>query len=145
MGALWNPATSADGWFASPDNCTIDALGRLWVCDGPGRGLGARPARPMASTLSRTEGEERGLSKLFFRVPVGAELCGPVLHARWRDGVRGGAASGHGRGASDWKPFGRESTFEDPATRWPDFKPDMPPRPSIVAIRKKGGGKIASS
>ncbi len=35
------------------------------------------------------------------------------------------------------------SAYEDPATRWPDFKPDMPPRPAIVAIRKTGGGKIA--
>jgi len=49
-----------------------------------------------------------------------------------------------GKGVKDWKPFGRESTFEDPATRWPDFNPAMPPRPSVVAIRRKGGGKIAT-
>jgi secreted PhoX family phosphatase len=90
-----------------------------------------------------TEGAARGTSKLFFRVPVGAEMCGPCLTP---DGETFFVAVQHPAtdGVKSWKPFGRESTYEDPATRWPDFKPDMPPRPSVVAIRKKGGGKIAA-
>jgi secreted PhoX family phosphatase len=36
------------------------------------------------------------------------------------------------------------STIETPSTRWPDFKPDMPPRPSVIAIVRKDGGTIGS-
>jgi uncharacterized protein len=141
VGALWHPATSADGWFASPDNCAIDAEGRLWVATDQGT---AWPRTQHSDSLYglETEGERRGLSKLFYRVPVGAELCGPCFAP---DGATVFLAVQHPAtdGVRDWKPFARESTFEDPATRWPDFRPDMPPRPSVVAIRKKGGGKIA--
>ena len=95
----------------------------------------------MASMPLETEGEKRGLSKLFFQSPVGAELCGPCFTP---DDETVFVAVQHPAtdGVKDWKAFGREFSFEDPATRWPDFKPDMPPRPAVVAIRKKGGGKI---
>jgi secreted PhoX family phosphatase len=142
IGAMWNPATSADGWFACPDNCAIDAQGRLWVATDQGNSW-TKTGRADGIYAVSTEGPSRGTSKLFFRVPVGAEMCGPCLTP---DGETFFVAVQHPAtdGVRGWKPFGRESTFEDPATRWPDFKPDMPPRPSIVAIRKKGGGKIAS-
>jgi secreted PhoX family phosphatase len=142
VGALWHPATSAEGWFGSPDNCAIDAEGRLWVSTDQGSAW-ARTQHADGLYAIETEGELRGLSKLFYRVPVGAELCGPCFTP---DGTTLFLAVQHPAtdGVRNWKPFGRESTFEDPATRWPDFKSDMPPRPSLVVIRKRGGGKIAT-
>jgi secreted PhoX family phosphatase len=83
----------------------------------------------------------RGTSKHFFRCPAGAELCGPTVTD---DGESMFLAIQHpGDDGKDWPAFGRASTFEDPATRWPDFKPGVPPRPSVVAVTKQGGGRIA--
>ena len=80
---------------------------------------------------------------LFSRVPVGDELCGPRPTP---DLATFFVAVQHpGDGGEDWEGFGRPSYYEDPSTRWPDFKDDMPVRPSVVAITKQGGGKIASS
>jgi len=141
VGALWHPGTSAEGWFSSPDNCAIDADGRLWIATDQGSGW-TRTQHADGLYAVETEGELRGLSMLFYRVPVGAELCGPCFTP---DGSTLFLAVQHPAtdGVRNWKPFGRDSTFDDPATRWPDFNPDMPPRPSVVAVRKRGGGKIA--
>lgn len=143
MGALWNPAIASDGWFSSPDNCTFDSQGRLWVGTDQGSAWSRKTERADGFYAMGTEGEERGLPRLFFRCPVGAEMCGLCFTP---DGQTLFLAVQHPGtdGVKDWKPFGRESTFEDPATRWPDFHPEMPPRPSIVAVRKKGGGRIAT-
>jgi secreted PhoX family phosphatase len=140
VGASFSTATTANGWFGMPDNCAIDSDGRLWVStDGNSPKATGRTDGLWAVD---TDGEARATSKLFFRVPIGAELCGPRFTP---DDQTGFVAVQHpGDGGDDWAGFGRPSYYEDPSTRWPDFKPDMPVRPSVVAITKQGGGKIAS-
>jgi secreted PhoX family phosphatase len=159
IGAVWNPSTGADGWFSSPDNCAIDPAGNLWVATdqgdnwvvNSGRHDPATPKGEVPKGVSadgfwavETEGPGRGLAKMLFRCPIGAEMCGPRFTP---DGQTLFLAVQHpGDDSCDnWPPFGRKSTFEDPGTRWPDFKPDMPPRPSVMVVTKKGGGRIGSA
>ena len=140
VGASFSSATTKDGWFGMPDNCAFDADGRLWIAtDGNSdRDTG----RSDGLWGLETEGEGRGTSKLFFRCPVGAELCGPEFTP---DGETLFVAIQHpGDDGPKWKAFGRPSSFEDPSTRWPDFDPKLPPRPSVLAITRRGGGKIGS-
>ena len=142
VGAQWNPDTSEDGWFGSPDNAAIDAMGRLWVATDQGSKW-AKTGKSDGLYALETEGTQRGTSKLFFRSPVGGEICGPYFHENGETlwvGVQHPGTDG----TKSLKGFERASTFEDPATRWPDFDPRMPPRPSVVVITKNGGGKIAS-
>lgn len=128
-GASFNKATTKDGWFGMPDNCAMDSRGRLWIAtDGNKK---SRTGRNDGVWAMETEGELRGTSKHFFRVPDGAELCGPCFTPD--DETLFVAVQHPGDG----------TTYEKPSTRWPDFKDNLPPRPSVVAITKAGGGKIA--
>ena len=140
VGAVWNPATSGDGWFACPDNAAVDREGRLWISTDQGEPWPTRRADGLYAL--ETEGALRRTPKLFFRAPVGAEVCGPCFTP---DGETLFVAVQHpGTDGTDrYKGFERASTFEDPATRWPDFDPAMPPRPSVLVITKHGSGKIA--
>jgi secreted PhoX family phosphatase len=141
VGALFNPATSTSGWFACPDNCAVDGRGRLWIATDQGTAWKKASGTADGLWALETQGERRGTGRMFFRVPVGAEMCGPVLTP---DDTTLFLAVQHPAtdGVKDWATFGRASTFEDPATRWPDFDPGMPPRPSIVAVTRRGGGRI---
>lgn len=141
VGAVWNPETSESGWFGSPDNAAIDADGRLWVSTDQGSNWG-RTGKSDGLYGVETEGAGRGTSKLFFRCPIGGEMCGPYFTENAETLFVAVQHPGTD-GTKDYAAFGRDSTFEDPATRWPDFDPDMPPRPSVVVITKQGGGKIA--
>ncbi|MEP2920948.1 MAG: PhoX family phosphatase [Sulfitobacter sp.] len=141
VGAVWNPETSENGWFGSPDNAAMDADGRLWVSTDQGSNWG-KTGKSDGLYAVETEGEARGTSKLFFRCPIGGEMCGPYFTD---DSETLFVAVQHPGtdGTKDIPGFERDSTFEDPATRWPDFDPAMPPRPSVVVVTKQGGGKIA--
>ena len=141
VGAQWLPDTSSDGWCASPDNSAMDAMGRLWVSTDQGSRWG-RTGKSDGLYALETEGAARATSKLFFRCPVGGELCGPYFTPN-NETLFVAVQHPGTDGTKDLKGFERASTFEDPATRWPDFDPEMPPRPSVVVITKKGGGPIA--
>ncbi len=140
-GAQYHPATSENGWFACPDNLAVDPKGRLWVSTDQGGGWAKASGTADGVWALQTEGPERGKGKMFFRVPVGAEMCGPWFST---DGGTLFVAVQHpaADGAKEYAPFGRDSTFEDPATRWPDFAEGMPPRPSVVMIRRDDGKPI---
>jgi secreted PhoX family phosphatase len=139
VGASWNAETTKDGWFASPDNCAVDAQGRLWVATDQGDEW---PLTQKADGLYALDTEaKRGKSKLFFRCPVGAELCGPYFTPD-QETLFVAVQHPGTDGTKEYARFGRVSTFEDPATRWPDFDDRMPPRPSVLVITRKDGGKI---
>nr|WP_166652432.1 PhoX family phosphatase [Enterovirga rhinocerotis] len=133
IGATFSPQTTRNGWFGMPDNCAIDARGRLWIAtDGNDK---RRTGRSDGLWAVETEGELRGTSRHFYRVPVGAEMCGPFFTP---DDETLFLAVQH-PGESDDRTT---ATFDRPETRWPDFRDDMPPRPSVIAITKRGGGRI---
>ncbi|MCZ8261629.1 MAG: PhoX family phosphatase [Beijerinckiaceae bacterium] len=137
VGATFHPNTTKDGWFGMPDNCAVDNAGRLWVStDGNSPSATGRADGVWAM---ETEGAARGTSKLFFRCPNGAELCGPYFTPD--DETLFVAVQHPGEADDDAK---EPATFENPSTRWPDFRDGMPPRPSVLAITRRGGGKIGA-
>ncbi len=141
VGATFSTETTKNGWFGMPDNCAVDADGRLWVStDGNSPSATGRTDGLWALDV---DGPARGTSKLFFRVPVGGELCGPLLLDDLRTAFV--AVQHPGDGGDDWDGFGRLSYYEDLSTRWPDFRPDMPVRPAVLAITKQGGGRIGEA
>ena len=126
----WNPNTSENGWFGSPDNCALDVNGRLWIATDGNDRTGAADGLWALDT----DGSARGTGKAFFRVPIGAELCGPRFTD---DGETLFLAVQH-------PGDGNDASFENPTTRWPDFKDNMPPRPAVMAIRNINGKIVGS-
>ena len=117
--------------ISCPDNVAFDRGGNLWIATD-GAQLGTHDgffAAPVA-------GPERGHLKQFLSVPIGAEACGPFIT---RDQETIFCAVQH-PGEAD-EPG--TSTFEAPASTWPDG--DYP-RPSVVCVWKDapGGGRIGS-
>lgn len=130
QGAKYGGAVTDSGWFANPDNLAFDPKGRMWIAtDGfPDHGVHD------GVWAADVDGAGRAVTRHFLGVPRGAELCGPAFTP---DGQTFFVSVQH-PGEED------ESNFDNPTTRWPDFADGVPPRPSVVAIVKKGGGEIGS-
>lgn len=129
-GAMYGEGVSENGWLSCPDNVAFDKKGRIWITtDGA-------PKAGLADGVwaADVEGHSRALTRHFFRTPKGGEMCGPCFTP---DSTTLFVAVQH---PGDEKG----SDFANPSTRWPDFQDGMPPRPSLVAITKQGGGEIGS-
>lgn len=129
--AFYPAPVSKNGWLSCPDNLAMDPENRLWICtDGQDKTSGVNDGLYAADTV----GTGYGQTKLFFTGPLGCEVTGPAFTP---DGTTLFVSVQH-------PGDGKEATFDAPATRWPDFNPAIPPRPSVLAIRKKDGGVIGS-
>jgi uncharacterized protein len=133
-GALYHPDQKATGvWLARPDNVAFDPRGRLWIATDQGS-FQAQTKLADGVYGCDTDGAGRALVKMLFACPRGAEMCGPEFTPDGRTLFLAVQHPGEERG----------STFETPSTRWPDFKPDLPPRPSVVAVTRIDGGEIGT-
>ena len=130
-GAKYQGAVSSEGWLSCPDNVAFDPKGRIWiVTDGQDDAIGFCDSTYAADT----RGPGRGVTKLFLNGPRGAEICGPEFTP---DGKTLFLAIQHPAEEKD-------STYDKPSTRWPDFKDNLPPRPAVIAVTKDDGGEVGS-
>jgi len=128
-GAKFHPATTEDGWFVTPDNLTFDPKGRMFVATD-----GANDFDIADGVYGiDTEGPARGLPKLLFAAPTGAECSGPCF-----------TPDGKTLFLSVQHPGENSDTLAKATTRWPDFKGDNAPRPAVVAIQRIDGAEVAS-
>lgn len=120
---------SRHGWLACPDNVAFDAKGRIWITTD-----GQDDAAELADSVyaADTGGPGRGITRLFFNAPRGAEVTGPCFAPDARTLFIAVQHPGD-------EP---KSSYESPSTRWPDFEADVPPRSAVIAITRSDSGEI---
>jgi uncharacterized protein len=128
-GAQFHAGTSEDGWFVCPDNLTFDPRGRMFVATDGANDFDL----PDGIYGVDTEGPARGLPKLLFSSPMGAEATGPCFTP---DGTTLFVSVQH--------PAEDSETLAKATTLWPDFAEGGMPRPAVVAIQRVDGGEVAA-
>lgn len=128
-GAKFHPDTSADGWFVNPDNIGFDPNGRLWVATDGANDFDL----PDGIYGVDTEGPARGLPKLLFTCPDGAEATGPAFTP---DGTTMFISVQH--------PAENSSGLDKLTTLWPDFREGQAPRPAVVAVMRADGKPVGA-
>lgn len=128
-GARFHPETGLNDWFAAPDNCTFDRAGRLWIASDGMKTYGGEDGL----FVVEVRGKQRARSRRLLTAPPGAEPTGPCFTPDDKTLLLAIQHPGGG------------SSYERPSTRWPDFNPAFPPRPSVMAISRRDGGVIGDA
>lgn len=116
--------------MANPDNLAFNRAGWMWVAtDGMEGSVGERDGL----FAVETGGPLPGRTRRFLSSPPGAEVAGPEFTPDNRTLFV--AIQHPGR-------ISGQTTYARPASRWPDYRAGMPPRPSVVAIYREDGGLI---
>jgi uncharacterized protein len=108
--------------ISCPDNLAFDSHGNLWISTD-GNALDSNDGL-FAVAL---DGPNRGETKQFLTVPLGAETCGPVV----TDDLV--TVCVQHPGEND------ENSIDDPQSRWPEGG-NGTARPSVVAVWRPGSG-----
>lgn len=112
----------APAWPWAPASLGFDSDGALLV----GTDRGARPgALPEALYRVPLSGPARGQPTLLLATPVGAAAAGAAVAA---DGTLVAAVAHPGAAPG--------ATWQNPATRWPNLRPDEPPRSMVVTLTR---------
>lgn len=125
-----------EAWLSGPDNCTFDPAGRLWIStDGMAR-------NSLCDGLFAMDvvGAGKALPRLFFRGPLGCEICGPCFTP---DGTTLFLSVQH-PGGSDAKGSSSGFHYGNPSSRFPDYREALPPRSAVVVITREDGGRVGA-
>lgn len=121
-------------WLAAPEALAVDVRGRLWIGTAQGNGApGLQRATGIADGIfvcGTAAGAQRGVVQALYAAPRAARIGGLALSP---DGVTLIAAV-------RTPGFEPGADFARPATRWPDFQPAIPPRSTVIALSRQGGG-----
>jgi uncharacterized protein len=114
-------------FLSCPDNLAFGGDGRLFVAtDGQPRRLDVNDGLYLVGT----RGAQRGQVRQLLSAVTGAEVTGPCPT---HDGRTVFVSIQHpGEGGS----------LDEPSSRFPDYREDLPPRPSVIALYREDGGIV---
>jgi secreted PhoX family phosphatase len=123
-------------WLAAPEALTVDARGRLWIGTAQGNATaGLQAATGIADGVfvaGTGSGGQRGRLQQVYAAPKAARIGGLALSPDAATLVTAVRTPGFERGAD----------FLRPATRWPDFQPNVPPRSTVITLARAAGGQF---
>lgn len=120
-----SPATQygpgSQAWLRKPQTLAVDPAGNLWIGTNQ---YGNTTATADGLFIMQTSGPAQGAVAYAYLAPVGAAAGGVAFDADTKTAI----------GAVRHPGATPDASFDNPATRWPTLRPDMPPQTTIIGL-----------